>query len=234
MKKLKATDEIIVRNKNMNGMTLTYIKNEYGTYTTKEKLGLFNLEFHMSLDDIQRYIDWGLFELVKGEYEEDEELKEVKREDENKVSEIKNDITKNEEAEHENNKVIKNSEVVTGLDIIRDLRKNKNKSKYYNCKLKNLSHKHDSFERIIEDGILYTSANVEITLQKTLFNFLDEEFTLVKGEVTWQEAIDILTNQSDKYDVFATDNNGNEHIIQKHDFMELCKIVKNKWYVVEK
>lgn len=229
MKKLKATDEIIVRNKNMNGVTLTYIKNEYGTYTTTEKLGLLKLQLIMSLDDIQRYIDWGLFELVKGEYEEDEELKEVKREDENKVSEIKNNISENNKVED------KKDEVINGLNILNDIYNNGEKSKYYNCKLKFVGQ--DKFFRIIENGVIYIN-NSRIRLnQSDMLYFMNSKFTLVKEEkeVTWQEAIEILTNQSDKYDVYVTDNNGNgKYIVQKHNFIELRRIVKNKWYVVEK
>lgn len=228
MKKLKATDEIIVRNKNMNGVTLTYIKNEYGTYTTKEKLGLLKLQLIMSLDDIQRYIDWGLIELVKGEYEEDKELKVEIEQIKNKASEVKNNIEKNERAEE-------SEEVIMGLDILNDIYKNGDKSKYYNCKLiKNV--KDHPVERNIVNGIVYNAFNAELT-QLYLLSFMNSKFTLVKEEkeVTWQEAIEILTNQSDKYDVYVTDNNGNgKYIVQKHNFIELRRIVKNKWYVVEK
>ena len=225
MKKLKATDIIKVEHKLYGTVTL-HRNSKLDIYVSEEKFGLlYKVPLFISLDQINEGINDGLCILIKGEYEEDEELKEEKREDENKVSEVKKNIAENENVE--------DKKVVSGLDILNDIYNNKNNSKYYNCKLKFVGI--DKFFRIIKNGVIYIdNTGIELT-QSDMLYFMNSEFTLVKEEkeVTWQEAIEILTNQSDKYEVYTGNDNVKTRITKKC-ILEIDKIVKNKWYVVEK
>ena len=224
MKKLKATDIIKVEHKLYGTVTL-HRNSKLDIYVSEEEFGLlYKVPLLISLDQINEGINDGLCILIKGEYEEDEELKEVEREDENKVSEVKNNIV-------ENKKVEDKKEVVSGLDILNDIYNNGGESRYYNCKLI----KYDNpVKRNIINGIVYNTFNEELT-QADMLYFMNSEFTLVKEEkeVTWQEAIEILTNQSDKYEVYTGNDNVKTRITKKC-ILEIDKIVKNKWYVAEK
>ena len=223
MKKLKATDVIKVEHKLYGTVTL-HRNSKLDIYVSEEEFGLlYKVPLLISLDQINEGINDGLCMLIKGEYEEDEELNEEKREDENKVSEVKNNIVKNEKVED------KKEEVISGLDILNDIYNNGEESRYYNCKLI----KYD-IKRNIINGVVYNTFNDELT-QLDMLYFMNSEFTLVKEEkeVAWQEAIEILINQSDKYEVYTGNDNVKTRITKKC-ILEIDKIVKNKWYVVEK
>ena len=228
MKKLKATDIIKVEHKLYGTVTL-HRNSKLDIYVSEEKFGLlYKVPLFISLDQINEGINDGLCILIKGEYEEDEELKEEKREDGNKVSEVKNNIAENEKVE--------DKKVISGLDILNDIYNNGEESRYYNCKLiKYIKNNHgNTVKRNIINGIVYNTFNEELTQAHMLY-FMNSEFTLVKEEkeVTWQEAIEILTNQSDKYEVYTGNDNVKTRITKKC-ILEIDKIVKNKWYVVEK
>ena len=77
--------------------------------------------------------------------------------------------------------------------------------------------------------------NEELT-QSAMLYFMNSEFTLVKEgkEVTWQEAIEILTNQSDKYDVYFVDSGNHKIEMNRNSHINIGSIATSIWYVVEK
>ena len=266
MKKLKATDRIVIKKQ---GGKFEYIKREDGTYENKYEICLFGHNYTgtevVNLEQIEFLLNVFNYELVEGEWKEEykeQDSKEDTRTNTNTYRRSKQEIIQDQNIyngnelhtdkydelvdtkktiEKLNNKdtnveEIKEKQTVTGLEIIRDLRKNNDKSKYYNCKLKNLSYKYDLFNKLIKNGQIYTSANVELKLQSDLFDFLEEEFTLVKEEkeVTWQEAIEILTNQSDNYDVYFVDSGNNKIKVNRNSYINIGSIATSNWYVVEK
>ena len=230
MKKLKATDVIKVEDKLYGTLTLYRDSESSDMYVSEEEFGLlYKFPVLISLNQINKYVNDGYYTLIKGEYEEDEEFKEEKREDENKVSEVKNNIAEN--------KKVEDKKVVSGLDILNDIYNNGGKSKYYNCKLiKYIKNNPDiPVKRNIVNGIVYNPFNVELK-QSDMLCFVNSEFTLVKEEkeVAWQEAIEILTNQSDKYDVYFVDSGNHKIEMNRNSHINIGSIATSKWYVVEK